>query len=276
MGVLSKDVISIGSSSNKLSTSAYFLSVTNVSSNFVHIDGKLGLAFNALSGGNATFIDLLQQNDVIKNRIFGFYLNSASFSDFEYGSPASNLQIGGYDLKTYSTSATFEAEFVLSDVRWWTVAFVSCSINGTITLAINFAGKFDSGSPLTIVPDSVFNSIYNYLVSFQGRKCEIDSVLNMILCEDINRTGLPGLTLVTSTGSITGAAKNLWWCKSGQCLFLVAEGDEWIFGDSFLRTYYTVYDMDYLKISFAPAVNSKAGTAGMIRIGLLAVVLGFS
>jgi hypothetical protein len=240
------------------------------------MDGKMGLGFNSLSAGNPTFIDMLKESGEIENRIFGFYVNTVPFNSFGYGFPASNLQIGGYDLQTYSTSPIFTAVFYVSEAAWWTVSFTSCAINGDMTLETSFSGKFDSGTALTVVPNAAFAMIFSYVVNLQSRNCVIDSELNMIVCEDNNRDYLPGLTLVTSTGSITGAAKNLWECKSGKCLMLVEEGNEWIFGDSFLRTYYTVYDMDHLTISFASAVTSKSRSKIMGIIGLLVWAIQFS
>jgi hypothetical protein len=50
-------------------------------------------------------------------------------------------------------------------------------------------------------------------------------------------------------------------------------GDEWILGNSLLRTYYMVYDMDDLTISFAPAVNPAlfSGSERMAVTGFLAL-----
>jgi saccharopepsin len=276
-GVLSKDVISIGSNSSKLSAFAYFALVTSDSGTFSDMDGILGLGFKYLSDENPTFIDVLQEVGAIKKRIFGLYLNTGLYNESEYGSPASNLQIGGYDLQAFSTSSSFEAVFNVSEAAWWTVEFTSCSMNGK-TLATNFTGIFDSGTSLSLVGSGVLTEILNYLVKTQGRKCGFDSSNYVIICEDKNTASLPGLTLTTSTGTITGAAKYLWECDSGQCVLLIAESDMWLFGDSFLRTYYTVYDMDHLTISFAPAVsqNSKSGSERIAAIGFLAFLIGFS
>jgi hypothetical protein len=274
------DIISIGSFPNNLTANATFVLITRNQGTFDHIDGVMGLAFNKLSNGVPTFIDSLKITGVITRRVFGFYINSASFSGFEYGSPASNLQIGGYDLQTYSTSTTFKAVFHVSEAQQWNVSFISCEIDIGIPLAFIFNGIFDSATALTVIPGSAFSMLYYWLVQSQGRLCWIDSDSLLIVCQDKERATLPGLTLVTITGNITGTAENLWHCKSEGCVLLVEEGDEdeWIFGDSFLRTFYTVYDMDNLTISFAPAVVSKSnyGSERVTAIGLLAFLIGFS
>jgi saccharopepsin len=267
------DVILLGNSSSNLKTPAYFALITRDSGFDNERDGILGLAFSTLSGNTPTFIDMLQQSGVIKNRVFGLYLNTGPYNETEYGSPASYLQVGGYDLQTYSTSATFEAVFRVTQAAWWTVAFTSCSMNGK-TLATGFNGIFDSGTSLTYVGSGVLTEIFNYLVNTQARNCTHDSSFyDAIACDDKNSASLPGLTLKTTTGTIMGAAKNLWTCDSGKCILLILEGDLWIFGDSFLRTYYTVYDMDHLTISFAPAVSASERIAA---IGFLAFFIGFS
>jgi hypothetical protein len=274
-GILSQDIISIGSPTQKLSTLAYFGLITADDGNFLDMDGILGLGFKNLSDGNPTFVDMLQQSQVIRNRVFALYLNTGPYNESEYGSPASYLQIGGYDLKTYSTAATFEAVFDVTEAAWWTVAFTSCSMNGTI-IATDFTGIFDSGTSLTWAPFDPFVEIYYFLVNTTARNCTFDFYYYLILCDDTNSTTLPGLTLRTSTGTITGSAKNLWLCDSGFCILLIMPGDMWIFGDSFLRTYYTVYDMDKLTISFASAVASTSFSDRLAVIGFLAYLIGFS
>jgi hypothetical protein len=230
-----------------------------------------------MSDENPTFIDQLQQAGVITNKVFGLYLNTGSFNSSGYGNPASNLQIGGYDLQTYSTTSTFAAVFDVSEAAWWTVAFTSCSMDG-LNLATSFTGIFDSGTSLTIVPATVLVEIYKYLVNTKGKSCEVVLSLAIILCVDDGSSSWPGLTLTTTKGSIKASAKTLWNCASGECILLIqAGGDtEWIFGDSFLRTYYTVYDMDHLTVSFAPAVGVPSGSQRMALVGFLAFIIGFS
>jgi hypothetical protein len=115
-------------------------------------------------------------------------------------------------LQTYSTSTTFEAVFHVTEAAWWTVAFTSCSMNGT-KLTTSFTGKFDSGSGITIVPNAVFTGIYDLLVKTQNLNCVRSIDLQIISCEDSGT--LPGLTLVASTWRIVGEGKIFGSAKPG-------------------------------------------------------------
>ena len=70
---------------------------------------------------------------------------------------------------------------------------------------------------------------------------------------------MPGFNVTIGADTLEVPSSSVWYYSKKQCLLLMTDlgSDFWIMGVVFLQNFYTVYDMDNLTISFAPAVSSN-------------------
>lgn len=260
----------MGDTGIKSGTLTYFALVTQ-DSGFDHFDadGLLGLGFSGLSDNNPTFIQSLKSAGNITVASFSMYLNNLGpFGKHDgYGTPASNMQIGTYNLTKYSTSLVFTASIpVTSDPGYWQATVQGISI-GTYSLGA-LSVIFDSGTSLIAADSISFSNIYNYLSGVYT--CQTDG--NFIECDcSGGPASMSGLVVLIGTVPLPVPSSRLWLEQDGQCLLLIENGggDFWILGDVFLQNYYTNYNMDTLIVSFAPAVNANWSSADKIAYGVL-------
>ena len=259
-GILSTDLVIIGDKKDRLYASTYFVLANNDTGfdNFA-ADGVLGLGFNINSDGYPTFIDGLKNTGLISHSIFGMYLNSIGPFDAYtgYGTPASNLEIGGYNLTAYSTSNEFIATANITNNGYWSTTLSSITMGNHSFDNLN--AIFDSGIPF-IIPDSAsYLALFEYLSTTY--KCVAVSIagLNLTNCPCTSAASMPGFNVTIGADTLEVPSSSVWYYSKKQCLLLMTDlgSDFWIMGVVFLQNFYTVYDMDNLTISFAPAVSSN-------------------
>ena len=56
--------------------------------------------------------------------------------------------------------------------------------------------------------------------------------------------------------------------QSGRCYFIITpfEGEAWILGDTFMRNYYTIFDMEKKQVGFAGVSYQRVETLTFIKI----------
>ena len=249
LGTLAFDSVDLGN--DYFVENQPFLMVLYASSfNSFTADGLLGLGSSMQTDGVPTLIDMLQSQQIIKQRTFSLYLsNNPNSIDTE-----SRLIIGGYDTKYMLDDSLTYLNVV--DPYYWAVGLISGSF-GDIQIDISSKeALIDSGTTLIVVA-------YADWPSFLETLQEVDST-----CQFYNDTiscdctegilAYPSLNLVlgdsTSEYSVSIPANDyILWYK-GYCFPLVQtlkDLDMWILGDLFMIKYYTYFNLENQTIGFA-------------------------
>lgn len=249
-GVLVSDTVSLAGYNT---TGFTFAQATSYSSDFespdMPLDGLLGLAFSSVnSAGGPTLIDALQSQGRIKERVFSFYLttDNPDGSEFVLGSPDLSLTRGNL---TYLSLA--------SNSGMWILSMQAVLFGGTTSSFCASAScpvLVDTGTSFIGMPSTAFNAFASAVESARS-DCSLDSGSGLLRCNRATSAGLPslGFSLQGSLFTVTGAD----YFQSGvigvMSIDVSSSSSLWILGDTFLKTYYTVFDLDNRKIGIAGA-----------------------
>ena len=217
-------------------------------------DGICGLGFTSLSQGYPTFIDNLQKQQLIKRRMFSFYLNNNLSND---GNPLSELIIDGYDTKYMKNKENGFTYIDVIDDNFWAVSMSGLLIDHISVPIKNNKALIDSGTSLIGIPTDDFNILFNIITEEYGKTCFLDEyqLLNCV-CSNVNEFPLLKLMLGNELFVIEAIDYILYYSQT--CIFLLQQLDyekHWILGNVFMRNYYTLFDQDNMKIGFASAVK---------------------
>ncbi|KAJ8325311.1 hypothetical protein O5D80_006254 [Batrachochytrium dendrobatidis] len=201
-------------------------------------DGVLGLGFTAISINNIpTPMDNMIARGLIPAGIFGFFLTRGGVS-------GSSLTLGGIDTTHVNGAITW-----IPVVRkaYWEVVMDSVTL-GKTTLATGSHAVFDSGTSLIAIPTVHANQIHQQLGAIP-----FTNGLQLIPC-----SGLPPITFALNGVAFTLRNEDyVLPFGFGYCVSVFVGLDMnnfWILGDSFLKFYYTIFDVDNGRIGIA---NSK-------------------
>jgi len=125
------------------------------------------------------------------------------------------------------------------------------------------------------VPESVFATIASAILDARS-DCSIDEDSN-ILC-NAQASGLPTLSYQIDGQQLELSGSD-YMLPSGQIAIqrfsVNSQMDLFILGDAFIRTYYTVFDMDNKRVGFAHAITARSLPYGIIAAIAIACVVGF-
>jgi len=207
-------------------------------------DGILGLAYQSISADNVpTFFDnAVKQNGI--DSVFSFYLDSTS------GSNSSVLTFGGYD-DTYFTGAITYHNLFLDTGNYYMIQWNSVSV-GTQPIQMNCGALgcraiVDSGTSLIIGPNAVVSSILTQL-DIQENCLGVDSLPDIVFTIGQHSYAVPSSIYVLREQTLGGRTV----CEAG---LQGATSSEWIWGDVFIRAWYSVFDHGGLRVGFARSIN---------------------
>ncbi|KAI5623822.1 cathepsin D precursor, partial [Silurus asotus] len=216
-------------------------------------DGILGLAYRSISIGNAMpLMDNMMQQGLLQQNLFGFYLSP-------YGQSGSEVSFGAVDTNMYQGQIKWTP---VTAETYWQIGIQEFQISGQQTGWCSQYGGcqaiVDTGTPSLTAPSSVMSSLMQYIGAQQNSYGEY-----AVDCSQVGN--LPTLTF-TISGSTFPLAPSAYIqvCSSallGYCTvdiyptYLPAQNNQplWIFGDVFLRVYYSVYDRENNQVGFAQA-----------------------
>ncbi|XP_067437547.1 gastricsin-like [Thunnus thynnus] len=227
------------------------LSTKELTENFVlaKFDGILGLSYRALSaGGETPVMDNMIADNLLDENIFAFYLSRE-------GKEGSVVSFGTVDTSLYRgyiywTPVTTEN---------WQIAVEGFQINGRETgwCSQGCQAIVDTGTALLAAPARFISGIMQVI----GAK-ENQYGMFVVDCSQVNNlpvlyfviSGVP-LPLPPSAYIIHQLLDGKPSCSVGIFpTFLPSNEPLWIFGDVFLREYYSIYDRTNNRVGFAEAV----------------------
>jgi hypothetical protein len=272
VGRLMQDTVTFGTLTVQ---GQWFGAAGKVTKNFVDplepMDGILGLAFEGAStGGMVPLMDNLQKSGAITSRIFSFDLRGGE-DDTD-----SRITLGEPDLSFLAPEdqVVHYAPIVKpgGKASMWFVKMDSVTSgmgeNGNDEGFTLCGGAFDrpcialpdTGTSFIAVPPRHWEAILSHITA--GRHdCEIDPAQN-VMCSG-GSDGLPSITFVFGGKAFTLNA-NQYMLPNGQIgiqpLAMPGSGDVtdlFVLGDVFLRSVYTVFDMDEERVGFVALTHSE-------------------
>ncbi|XP_027017862.1 gastricsin isoform X2 [Tachysurus fulvidraco] len=211
-------------------------------------DGILGLAYPSLAVGNAMpLVDNMIQQGLLEQNLFGIYLSPAggSGSEVAFGAVDTNM----YQGQIYWTPVTSET--------YWQIGIQEVQISGQQTGWCSQYGGcqaiVDTGTPSLTAPSSFLSSLMQSIGAQQDSYGQY-----AVDCSQVSN--LPTLTFTISGVNFPlGPSYYVQETQSGYCTiditptYLPSQNSQplWIFGDVFLRAYYSAYDRGNNQVGFA-------------------------
>ncbi|KAG8988579.1 hypothetical protein FRB90_002676 [Tulasnella sp. 427] len=252
-GVLAQDRVAVGT---LVVDNQYFGAVDQESDDFNDEpnDGLIGMAFSSVAtSGQPTFFENLIKLNKVAAPLFSLHLT-------RHKSTGSTLCLGCYDLSKAVGPITWVP---VTSMTYWTVSFDGVQVNGnSAAMSKSLSAAVDSGTSLIYVPQSIAAAVYRQIPGSQRADQQYGPGFWTYPCNaKLNiqfKLGgnLFALNSVDFNLGKTGSGSSM--CVGG----IVGMGDSFpsdlaIFGDEFLKSWYSVYDYSHgARVGLAPSINN--------------------
>lgn len=218
-------------------------------------DGIMGMAFEELSDLRTTVVRNMAKSGTIESASFSVYIGDNDYGRKKEKFP-SNVIFGGHNLEKYSSDKSF-TYINLIKTGYWSISLEKIKVDNSRITTKSQIAILDTGTSLLIGPSSEVDEIFDRIK--ENVKCKFDNLL-ICTCKDVNQ--LPVIEFVLDGHSFYLNPEEYTLKDGNQCLVLISTAPFkfWILGDVFLRSYYTLYDMDNEKVGIA-----RSGTASDIK-----------
>jgi len=222
------------------------------------MDGIAGLAFRGLSVlTTPTLLELIfEQNPSIPKLFSIFFSNDPDYLD----SP-SHIWFGGYDLAIVGDNATWHFTPVIQrdygDLKYWGVKMTGFQLVGSDSrdvlaeMYLSSQGCYaivDTGTSGIGIPQQFYSEIVEFLT--KGMNCQGN------ICYSTQLADFPDLVFQLASDLVLPLrASDYVTCTSWDtCIFKIQPivGETyWVLGDVFIEAYYTLFDIENMRIGFA-------------------------
>jgi len=204
-------------------------------------DGILGLAFETISADECVPVfQLAFQQGAVSDNSFSFYLTA------EAGADGSAMVLGGVDEEYYT--GDFNYHEIISDT-YYLIGLDSVALGDNVfNSTTGLKGIVDTGTSVIVGTTALVNAI---TASLPAITCDnISTLPNLLVTIDGIQYTIPPSAYVLQV-SMMGEEV----CELGiMSMDLPPEwGDTMILGDTFIKTYYTHFDIANNKVGFALA-----------------------
>lgn len=250
-GVYVRDQVCLGSGSI-LCGQANFVAATEESDepfSMVPFDGILGLSLPEMAEGpNFSIVDRMVAAGVLKKSLFAFFFgNDGEQSEITFGAYKKELIAGEVFWAPVSTPGYWQVEMGDVVLQNKTLGLCGKTADAKCQVAV------DTGTSLLAGPSEVVDMLLDQLNVAED-------------CSNFNQ--LPDLGFIIGSHVLNlnpedYVAQNNGICTLGLMSLDIPppRGPLFIFGDPFLRKYYTVYDKDNLRVGFAVAKHAPQSTS---------------
>ncbi|XP_061387513.1 lysosomal aspartic protease-like [Musca vetustissima] len=208
-------------------------------------DGILGMGFVTIAVDSVTppFYNMYSQG-LLGANLFSFYLTRNGTS-----TDGGALILGGVDPNHYTGEFTFVP---VSQEGYWQFEITSGVVAG-VNICDQCQGIADTGTSLIAVPDDQYLNVQSAIGAYYSD--EFSSF--MLDCSTID--SLPVVTFNIGGTNFTLTGEDYVIEMEGLCMsaFEDSGANFYILGDIFIGKYYTVFDMDNLRVGFATATNEE-------------------
>jgi len=245
-----------------LTVTSQSIGVASTSSGFDGVDGIVGfgpvdLTEGTVSGTSTvpTFLDNLYKQGSISTEVLGVYFAPVPGS----GSSAANgeLTLGGTDSSKYTGSITYTPTLSASTTAgaYWGIT-VSSITYGSTSVSSSSQAIVDTGTTLIYIPSSA----YSKFLSASGGKTDSNTGLASWTTAPTGTVtfniGGAALTLTPSQYLFPTAQYSAWGLPTGKYYSYISNGGssgvDFIIGQTFLESYYSVFDTTNKRVGFAP------------------------
>ncbi|KAL6478870.1 hypothetical protein MHYP_G00123030 [Metynnis hypsauchen] len=228
------------------------LSTNEPGENFVvaQFDGILGLAYPSIAAGNQTpLFDTMIEQGLLEQDLFAVYLspNEQSGSEVAFGGVDQNMYQGAI----YWTPVTAET--------YWQIGIQEFQIGGQQT---DWCSQYSGCQAIVDTGTSTLTAPQSYLSSLMQSIGAEENSYGEYVVDCSTADNLPSLSFIISgTAFSLSPSAYIQENQSGDCTvaitptYLGSQNGQplWIFGDVFLRVYYSVYDRANNRVGFATA-----------------------
>jgi hypothetical protein len=206
-------------------------------------DGILGLAYQSISADNVpTWFDNAVSQGVVDSAVFSFYLDSKP------GGNGSVLTLGGTNSNYYTGQISYHELY--KDVGdYYTLQFDGISVGTskiTLSCGATCTGIIDTGTSVIVGPRNDISAILTKLNV--ASDCS-----NLKTLPDLTIT-IGGINYAVPASIYVLQETNALGKKTCQPGLQGAVTSQWIFGDTFIRAWYSVFDKGNKRVGFAQAV----------------------
>lgn len=245
-GIASKDTVTLGGLAVK---GVVFGEMTHLSLNFAtaKFDGILGMGWQAISVLKLpTVFDQMVSQGVVQDNSFSFYLTDKPNAE------GSALVLGGVDQKFYTGTFTYHN---LKAENYWLIELADIKIGSTsVKPSGSTNGIVDTGTSLMVGSSEIIKPITDAI----GATQQID-------CSKIGSLPVFSVTVDSQTYTLPDSEYILKVTMFGQTQCIVgfqglefppSFGKALIMGDSFIKYYYTHFDVGKMRVGFARSVQN--------------------
>ena len=225
-------------------------------------DGVLGMAFPELSAMEIPLVLQMYEQKLIESPIFSVYLSNNDFG-YSVEEMESSVLFGGIDLEKYSESG-FLDYLELVYTGFWSVELTGIVVGGDTIDSVAGIAMMDSGTGLLVGPQKDVQAILSKLI--EGKDCYSSS--GVMVCSCTEKSEFDSIEFWLQGKKFVIMPEEYILMDKNQCaLLLTSVGvNVWVLGDVFLRSYYTVYDMEKLRIGYTRAKTvTKVREAGDVK-----------
>jgi len=184
------------------------------------------------------------------------------------------VTFGGID-NSYAIGTTYQYSPLVPNTGYYTIANPVITIGGnSVTVASSLTTIVDSGTTNIVLPQSVYNS---FMTTMQNVGCAIpnmcgDTSIFTGACYDVSTFPFSQYPNITFTLTSSSGTFNLILTPSnymfinGNCLTLslsadTSGGTTLILGDTFMNSFYVVFDRQNSQVGFAPSNQAKCSSS---------------
>jgi hypothetical protein len=277
-GYFALDTINLGNDVIAMNQTI-FMALQNYKNTTSKFDGILGVNLVKEPFRGSSLLENLKSQFFVKHLIFSFYQASSQSNQ------TSQLILGGYNASYLVPGAIGFEYFPLATSERWSLNLSALSVNNTNLSIHSEEAVFDIGRLTVGVPEKYFGNFTSLLLQMKP-DCRIDHQI-ICPCNGVNDTGFPNISFQFSSDSVFdfNSSSYLKSNGNGTCIISIESipnnQNHWVLGNSFLQSYYALFDLEHEKIGLAlsnsnphsvipvPSSNPSAGLA-LLRIVIVA------
>nr|P56272.1 RecName: Full=Pepsin-2B; AltName: Full=Pepsin IIB [Gadus morhua]1AM5_A Chain A, PEPSIN [Gadus morhua] len=242
-GILGQDTVSVGGGSDPNQELGESQTEPGPFQAAAPFDGILGLAYPSIAAAGAVPVfDNMGSQSLVEKDLFSFYLSGG-------GANGSEVMLGGVDNSHYTGSIHW---IPVTAEKYWQVALDGITVNGQTAACEGCQAIVDTGTSKIVAPVSALANIMKDIGASENQGEMMGNCASVQSLPDITFTINGVKQPLPPSAYIEGDQA---FCTSGLGSSGVPSNTSelWIFGDVFLRNYYTIYDRTNNKVGFAPA-----------------------